>query len=169
MPWALVLPAVGALMAWSFFRRCIPGMILPPAAAWLLYVLVIVPWQASLPGDIRDEARRISAMERPVAFLASSEAKVLFYLDKPYTVLPDLARARDWAEKTDGVLIADRDIRDPSWIPFIDDRHFKAYILRQQSGSGKKTSVAHGVLPLSFSEMAERGRIPVPGPAPETW
>lgn len=143
LPWSLVLPAGGTLMAWSFFRRCIPGMILPAGAVWLLYVYAVLPWQASLPGDIRDETRRINTMNRPVAFLNSTEAKVIFYLDKQYTVLPDLPRARAWAEMTDGILITDKDIRDPTWIAFINDHALKAYILRHPLRSRKNPAPSH--------------------------
>jgi 4-amino-4-deoxy-L-arabinose transferase-like glycosyltransferase len=131
LPWVLILPVFGVLMAWGFLHRSIAGMTLPAAAVWVLYVFVFLPWQAALPDGIRAETARINAVNRPVAFLFSSETRVIFYLDRPYTVLPNLTLARLWAQETDGILIAERDIRDPSWVSFIDDRDLKAYILKK--------------------------------------
>jgi 4-amino-4-deoxy-L-arabinose transferase-like glycosyltransferase len=140
LPWALAFPLAGALMAQGFLERRFTDIILPAFSAWLFYVFVLVPWQAALPGNIRDEAARINALKRPVAFLTSSESRVIFYLEKPCTVLPDLAGARAWAERTDGILIADEDIRDPSWVSFIHDRDMKAYILKAHPGYSPGTA-----------------------------
>jgi len=123
----------------SFFRRYIPGMIAPVGLVWLVFVFAVIPWASSLPGNIRTETAKLNAMGRPVGFLSSDDAKTVFYLKRPYTVLPDISQARIWAERTGGVLIAHDPVPDLSWQTVIDEGAWKALVLRKSSEYSKRS------------------------------
>jgi hypothetical protein len=72
-------------------------------------------------------------LERPCGFLNIDDAKVIFYLDKPYQVFDDKAYALNWAVQKDGVLITSNDFSDPSWECIAKGHHWQAVIHRRMS------------------------------------
>ncbi|HQJ09642.1 MAG TPA: hypothetical protein PLF54_11615, partial [Deltaproteobacteria bacterium] len=132
-PWAVVLAAGGAVMVLSFLRRYALGMVAPVALVWLVFVFAVIPWASAQPGNIRSETAKLNAMDRPVGFLSSDDAKTVFYLERPYAVLPDIDKARVWAERTGGVIVTDSNLPDLSWQAVIDEGRWKAFIMKKSS------------------------------------
>jgi hypothetical protein len=73
----------------------------------------------------------VSALGRPCGFLNIDDAKIIFYLDKPYQVFYDKARALEWATRVDGVLITSSDVSDPYWECVVKGHHWQAVIPRK--------------------------------------
>ncbi len=132
-PWAVVLAAGGAVMVLSFLRRYALGMVAPVALVWLVFVFAVIPWASAQPGNIRSETAKLNAMDRPLGFLSSDDAKTVFYLERPYAVLPDIDKARVWAERTGGVIVTDSNLPDLSWQAVIDEGRWKAFIMKKSS------------------------------------
>ncbi len=127
-PWTIVLLAGGLVMALSFLKRSALGMIAPVALFWFIFVFTYIPWSVDQQRNVRSETAKVTTFNRPVGFLKTDDAKIIFYLNKPYSVLSDLRQARTWADHTGGILIAYDDIQDPYWKRIINEKEWKAYI-----------------------------------------
>lgn len=128
--------------------RYYPGMIIPVAAAWLIYIFVVLPWSADQPGNVRARMSTINAMNRPVGFLSNNDAKTLFYLNKPYLILNNINQAKAWASRTGGIVIAYEDMPGEAWQHVIDDRNWNAFILRGRSEC-RRSSASRGIVTSS--------------------
>ena len=129
--WAIAL-CIGALtMIMGSLKKQPHAMLLPAAFFWLIYTLAFIPWVAAQPGNLREEVARLVAMQRPVGFLETDDAKIIFYLNRPYAILPDLQTAQAWAARSGGFLIAYDDIQDPSWERLMHDEGWKVFRLRK--------------------------------------
>jgi 4-amino-4-deoxy-L-arabinose transferase-like glycosyltransferase len=131
---SVLIALVGVILIISTMKKYIWGMVGSVFAAWLICVLGIIPLIAEGP-NIRTQVAKISALGRPCGFLNFDDAKVIFYLDKPYQVFYDKDRAIDWAIQTDGVLLTSIDFSDPSWECIVKGHHWQAVIHRRMSES----------------------------------
>jgi hypothetical protein len=130
LPWGIVMAAGGIMMAAGFIRRNVRGVMAPVFLVWLAYVFVVIPWKVGLGVDDRSCAARVVALNRPLGLLGIRDAKIEFYLDRPYTVLKDMDQANEWARKG-GVVVIDRKIEGPSWKIIVNRKDWKAYVLEK--------------------------------------
>jgi hypothetical protein len=73
----------------------------------------------------------VIALDKTCAFLNMDDAKVISYLDKPYQVFSNKARALNWATKTDGVLITSSDFSDRHWECVVKGHNWQVVIPRK--------------------------------------
>jgi len=127
----IILSLSGIAMIIGTAKENIQAMAASVAVVWLVYVIGVVPWAADRP-NLKTYVAQVIALDRHVGFLYSDDAKVIFYLDKPYQVFVDKDSARNWAYQTKGVLITSYDISDPSWECAVDAHKWKAMILKPE-------------------------------------
>jgi 4-amino-4-deoxy-L-arabinose transferase-like glycosyltransferase len=118
---------LGITIIISTMKKYIWGMVGSVFVVWLIYVMAIVPLIAKGP-NLKTQVAKISTLGRPCAFLNIDNAKIIFYLDKPYQVFGDKAGALNWATQTDGILITSSDFSDPSWECIVKGHHWQAMI-----------------------------------------
>jgi 4-amino-4-deoxy-L-arabinose transferase-like glycosyltransferase len=133
-PWyaSVLLALLGVTMIVSTMKRYVWGMVGSVFSVWLIYVIVVVPLIAEGP-NVKTQVAEVSALGRPCSFLNIDDAKIIFYLDKPYQVFYDKARALNWAIQADGVLITSGAVSDPSWECAVQGHHWQAMIPRRSS------------------------------------
>jgi 4-amino-4-deoxy-L-arabinose transferase-like glycosyltransferase len=134
VPWyAFVsLAFLGATMIVSTTKKYVWGMVGSVFAVWLLYVIVAIPLIVAGP-NLRAKTSEVNALGRPYGFLNIDDAKIVFYLDKPYEFFYDKARALNWAKQAGGVLITSSDFSDPSWECAVKGHHWQAVIPRMNA------------------------------------
>jgi 4-amino-4-deoxy-L-arabinose transferase-like glycosyltransferase len=128
----VLLALLGATMIVSTMKKYVWGMVGSVFAVWLIYVIVVVPLIAEGP-NVKTQVAEVSALGRPCSFLNIDDAKIIFYLDKPYQVFYDKAHALNWAIQADGVLITSVAVSDPSWECVVQGHHWQAVIPRRNS------------------------------------
>ncbi len=133
-PWYAFVPLVflGATLMVSTTKKYVWGMVGSVFAVWFLYVIVAIPLIAMGP-NLRTKAAEVNALGKPYGFLNIDDAKIAFYLDKPYQFFYDKARALNWAAQAGGVLITSSDFSDPSWECGVKGHHWQAVIPRTNS------------------------------------
>jgi 4-amino-4-deoxy-L-arabinose transferase-like glycosyltransferase len=129
---SVLMVLLGATMIISTMKKYVWGMVGSVFAVWLIYVLCAIPLIAEGP-NLKTQVAKISALGRPCGFLNFDDAKVIFYLDKPYQVFDDKAHALNWATQTDGVLITSIDFSDQSWECIAKGHYWQAVIQRRMS------------------------------------
>ncbi len=129
-PLSVLLALPGVTMIASTLKKYIWGMIGSVAVVWLIYVVGAIPLIAEGP-NLRTEVAEVKALGRPCGFLNMEDAKVIYYLDKPYQIFYDKPHALDWATEVGGVLITSRHISDPSWECIVKSDHWQAVIPRK--------------------------------------
>jgi hypothetical protein len=98
----------------STMKNYVWGMIGSVLAVWLIYVIGVIPLIARGP-NLKTKVAEINALGRPCGFLNVYNAKLKFYLDKPYEVFNNEANALDWATRAGGVLITSDTVSERSW------------------------------------------------------
>mgnify|MGYP006269958931 CR=1 FL=1 len=101
------------------------------AVVWLVYVVGVVPLMAKEP-NVKTQMAEVNALGRPCGFLNTDDAKVIYYLDKPYQTFYEKGQALDWATRVDGVLITPRQFSDPSWECVVKGDHWLAMVPRKR-------------------------------------
>ncbi len=129
---SVLLALLGVTMIVSTMKKYVWGMVGSVFAVWLIYVIVVIPLIAAGP-NVKTQVAEVSALGRPCGFLNIDDAKIIFYLDKPYQVFYDKARALNWAIQADGVLITSVAVSDPSWECAVQGHHWQAVIPRMNS------------------------------------
>jgi 4-amino-4-deoxy-L-arabinose transferase-like glycosyltransferase len=127
---SVLLALLGVIMIASTMKKYVWGMIGSVFAVWLIYMLGVIPLIAEGP-NLKTQVAEVSALGRPCGFLNIDDAKIIFYLDKPYQVFYDKARALEWATRVDGVLITSSDVSDPYWECVVKGHHWQAVIPRK--------------------------------------
>lgn len=127
---SVLLALLGVIMIASTMKKYVWGMIGSVFAVWLIYMLGVIPLIAEGP-NLKTQVAEVSALGKPCGFLNIDDAKTIFYLDKPYQVFDDKARALDWATRVDGVLITSSDVSDPYWECVVKGHHWQAVIPRK--------------------------------------
>ena len=127
---SVLLALLGITMIASTIKKSVWGMIGSVAAVWLIYVIGVIPLITEGP-NLRTQVAEVRALGRPCGFLDIDNAKIIFYLDKPYQVFYDKARALDWANRADGVLITSSDFSDQSWECVVKGNNWQAMIARK--------------------------------------
>jgi 4-amino-4-deoxy-L-arabinose transferase-like glycosyltransferase len=133
-PWyaSVLLALLGVTMIVSTMKKYVWGMVGSVFAVWLIYVIVVIPLIAEGP-NIKTQVAEISALGRPCGFLNIDDAKIIFYLDKPYQVFYDKTRALNWATQEDAVLITSSEFSDQGWECAVKGHHWQAVIPRMNS------------------------------------
>ena len=129
---SVLLALLGVIMIASTMKKYIWGMVGPVVAVWLIYVIVLIPLITEGP-NLRTQVAKVGALGRPCAFLNMDDAKIIFYLDKPYQFFYDEAHALDWATRADGVLITSGDVSDQSWDCAVRGHDWRAVTPRKGS------------------------------------
>ena len=80
---------------------------------------------------VKTQVAEVIALNRPCGFLYMDDAKIIFYLDKPYQVFSKKGRALSWATKVDGVLITSSDFSDRHWECVVKGHQWQAVIPRK--------------------------------------
>ncbi len=127
---SVLLALLGVIMIASTMKKYVWGMIGSVFAVWLIYMLGVIPLIAEGP-NLKTQVAEVSALGKPCGFLNIDDAKIIFYLDKPYQVFDDKARALDWATRVDGVLITSSDVSDQYWECVVKGHHWQAVIPRK--------------------------------------
>jgi len=127
---SVLLALLGVIMIASTMKKYVWGMMGSVFAVWLIYMLGVIPLIAEGP-NLKTQVAEVSALGRPCGFLNIDNAKIIFYLDKPYQVFDDRARALDWATRVDGVLITSSDVSDQYWECVVKGHHWQAVIPRK--------------------------------------
>jgi 4-amino-4-deoxy-L-arabinose transferase-like glycosyltransferase len=127
---SILLAVAGLTLLVSAVKKYVWGMVGPLVAVWLIYVIVLIPWITEGP-NLRTKVAEVNALGRPCGFLSMDDAKLLFYLDKPYQVFYDEARALHWATRAGGVLITSVDVSDQSWEGIVKGKNWQAVIPRK--------------------------------------
>jgi 4-amino-4-deoxy-L-arabinose transferase-like glycosyltransferase len=128
----VLLASLGAAMIVSTMKKYVWGMVGSVFGVWLIYVIVAIPLIAVGP-NLKTKIAEVNALGRPCAFLNIDDAKMIFYLDKPYQVFLDKACALNWAKQAGGVLITTSEFSDPSWECAVKGHHWQAVIPRTNS------------------------------------
>jgi 4-amino-4-deoxy-L-arabinose transferase-like glycosyltransferase len=126
----VLLVLLGITMIASTMKKYVWGMIGPVFAVWLIYVIGLTPLIAQGP-NLKTKAAEINALSRPCGFLNVYNAKLKFYLDKPYEVFNSEANALDWATRAGGVLITSETVSDRSWECVVKGDNWQAVIPRK--------------------------------------
>lgn len=128
----LILVAIsGLIMIISSNKQRPYGMIISGLIVCFIYAVGIVPWMAQQPGNLKEAVVKIKELNKPVSYLYTDYAKLIFYLDEPYKIFMDLDDAQRWCYETGGVLIIqnDRDISTKSgWEIISETKEWKALI-----------------------------------------
>jgi len=128
----VLLGLLGATMIVSTMKKYGWGMVGSVFAVWLIYVIVVVPLIAEGP-NVKTQVAEVSALGRPCGFLNIDDAKIIFYLDKPYRVFYDKTRAQNWATQEGAVLITSSEFSDQGWECAVKGHHWQAVIPRRNS------------------------------------
>ena len=126
----VLLALLGAVTIASTTRKYIWGMVGSVLAVWLIYVIGIIPLIAQGP-NLKTQVAEVNALGRPCGLLNIYNAKLKFYLDKPYEIFNDEANALDWAIRVGGILITSNNVSDQSWECVVKDSHWQAMIPRK--------------------------------------
>ena len=126
------LALIGVIMIASTMKKYVWGMVGSVFAVWLIYVIAVIPLIAEGP-NLRTQVAKVSALGRPCGFLSIDDAKIIFYLDKPYQVFYDKTRALNWATQEDAVLITSNEFSDQGWESAVKGHHWQAVIPRTNS------------------------------------
>jgi hypothetical protein len=129
-PLSVLLALLGVTMIASTMKKYVWGMVGSVAAVWLIYVVGVIPLIAEGP-NLRTEVAEVSALGRLCGFLNMEDAKIIYYLDKPYQIFYDKPHALDWATEVGGVLITSTHISDASWECIVKGDHWQAVIPRK--------------------------------------
>jgi hypothetical protein len=124
---SMLVALLGITMIASTIKKYVWGMVGSVVAVWLIYVIGIIPLIAEEP-NLKTQIAQVSALGRPCGFLNIDNAKIIFYLDKPYQVFYDEAHALDWAIREDGVLITSSVVSDQSWECIVKGKNWWAVI-----------------------------------------
>jgi 4-amino-4-deoxy-L-arabinose transferase-like glycosyltransferase len=130
-PLSVVLALLGVTMIASTMKRFVWGMVGSVAVVWLVYVVGVVPLIAKGP-NLKTQIAEVNALGRPCGFLNMDDAKIIYYLDKPYQIFYEKAQALDWATRVDGVLITPKEFSDPSWGCVAKGDHWEAMVPRKR-------------------------------------
>jgi 4-amino-4-deoxy-L-arabinose transferase-like glycosyltransferase len=128
----VLLGLLGVTMIVSTTKKYVWGMVGSVFAVWLIYVIVVIPLIVEGP-NVKTQVAEVSALGRPCGFLNIDDAKIVFYLDKPYQFFLDKAHALNWAKQAGGVLITTSEFSDPSWECVVQGHHWQAVIPRRSS------------------------------------
>ncbi len=115
MPVAAMLFVIGIYTGFYSIRIKPVPVLAGVLSAWIIYAAGIIPFISDLPGNIRAEANMLKKTERQVSYLSTDDAKIIFYLDKPYTVFAETSQAKTWALNTHGIILAHDEVREPGW------------------------------------------------------
>jgi len=107
LPVALACALSGGLMAWRGECLRVERVVMSFLVIGVAYGLFLIPCIAK-DRPIREDVAALTALAKPVAFIGKGKADIMFYLDSPHLVLPDLQAAIDWALDADGILILGR-------------------------------------------------------------
>ncbi len=129
-PLSVLVVLLGVTVIASTMKKYVWGMVGSVAVVWLIYVIGVIPLIAKGP-NLKTEIAEVNALDRPCGFLNMDEAKIIYYLDKPYQIFFEKAQASDWATRVDGVLITSRHISDPSWECVVKGDHWQAVVPRK--------------------------------------
>jgi hypothetical protein len=129
-PMSILLALLGVTTIVSTMKKYVWGMVGPVVAVWLIYMIVVTPWITEGP-NLKTQVAEVIALDKTCGFLNMDDAKVIFYLDKPYQVFSNKARALNWATKTDGVLITSSDFSDRHWECAVKGHNWQAVIPRK--------------------------------------
>ena len=129
-PASVLLALLGVIMIASTMKKYVWGMIGSVFAVWLIYMLGVIPLIAEGP-NLKTQVAEVNALGRPCGFLIMDDAKIIFYLDKPYQVFFEKARALNWATQSDGVLITSSEFSDQDWECVVKGHHWQAVIPRK--------------------------------------
>lgn len=127
---SVLLALPGVTMIASTMKKYVWGMIGSVVAVWLIYVIGVIPLIAEGP-NLKTQVAEVNALGRPFGFLNIYNAKLKFYLDKPYQVFSDKTLALDWATQAGGILITSRDVSDQSWECVVKGNNWQAVIPRK--------------------------------------
>ncbi len=130
---SVLLALLGAATIASTMRKYVWGMVGSVLAVWLIYVIGLIPLIAEGP-NLKTKVAEVNALGRPCGLLNIYNAKLKFYLDKPYEIFNDEANALDWAIRVGGILITSNNvsnISDQSWECVVKDNHWQAVIPRK--------------------------------------
>jgi hypothetical protein len=96
-------------------------------SVWLIYAAGIIPFVSNLPNNIRSEVTVLKNTGRQVSYLSSDDAKIIFYLDQPYTVFTETGPAKSWAHNSHGIILAHDEVKEPGWNKMYDVGNCIAY------------------------------------------
>jgi hypothetical protein len=132
IPWPLsiLLALLGVTIIVSTIKKYAWGMVGPVIVVCLICVVVVISWITEGP-NLKTQVDEVSALNKPCAFLNIDDAKIIFYLDKPYQVFSDKAHALSWAIKADGVLITSSDFSDQNWDCAVKGHNWQGVIPRE--------------------------------------
>ena len=130
-PLSVLVALLGVTMIASTMKRYVWGMVGSMAVVWLVYVVGVVPLMAKEP-NLKTQIAEVNALGRPCGFLNTDDAKVIYYLDKPYQTFYEKGQALDWATRVDGVLITPKQFSDPSWECVVKGDHWLAMVPRKR-------------------------------------
>jgi 4-amino-4-deoxy-L-arabinose transferase-like glycosyltransferase len=129
-PMSIFLALLGVTTIVSVMKKYVWGMVGPVTALWLIYMIVVTPWITEGP-NLKTQVAEVIALDKPCGFLKLDDAKVIFYLDKPYQVFSQKAHALIWAIRADGVLITSSDFSDRHWECAVKSHNWQAVIPRK--------------------------------------
>jgi 4-amino-4-deoxy-L-arabinose transferase-like glycosyltransferase len=129
-PLSVSVVLLGVTVIASTIKKYVWGMVGSVAVVWLIYVIGVIPLIAKGP-NLKTEIAEVNALDRPCGFLNMDDAKIIYYLDKPYQIFFERAQASDWATRVGGVLITSRHISDPSWECVVKGDHWQAVVPRK--------------------------------------
>ncbi len=124
---SVLLALLGAAMIVSTVKKYVWGMVGSVFAVWLIYVIVVIPLIAAGP-NLKTRIAEVNALGRPCGFLNIDDAKMIFYLDKPYQVFYDKTRALNWATQEDAVLITSSKFSEQGWECAVKGHQWQAVI-----------------------------------------
>jgi hypothetical protein len=127
MPVAAMLLVIGIYTGFYSIRIKPVPVMAGLLSVWLIYAAGIIPFVSKLPGNIRAEVNQLKSTGRQVSYLSSDDAKIIFYLDKPYTVFTETGPAEMWAQNTHGIILAHDEIKEPGWNKMYDVGNCIAY------------------------------------------
>jgi len=142
-----VMSIVGILMLSSVVRCRIPSIICLAVMTWGIYVLGIIPIAAVYPDNIRVNLDRFIDPDNPIGFLHSDDAKLIFYLNRPYKIFQTEKSAYDWAETSNGILFSNEILSDSEWKNITRGRGWAAFQInhspRKKPRQDKQKSISH--------------------------
>ncbi len=125
-----LLGGIGVVLLASTLKKYVWGMVGSIFGIWLIYVLGVIPLTAQV-ANIKTQVAEVNALGKGCGFFKVDDARIIYYLDKPYRVFYDEASALAWATQTGGVLITRGDFSDPHWQCVVKGRRWKAMIPRK--------------------------------------
>jgi 4-amino-4-deoxy-L-arabinose transferase-like glycosyltransferase len=120
----------GGIMLVSTMKKYVWGMIGAMLAILLVYVLGVIPLTAEEP-NVRAQAAKVRVLNKQCGFLNIDDAKLVFYLDKPYRFFYDHGPALEWATQAKGVVITPGDFSDQGWECVVKGHGWKAVVPRK--------------------------------------